>query len=226
MKKTVLLVGSSRGIGAELVAYLNGCGHSVIGVSRSKSVNCEWIKGDISTQEGIEDICNKISGRAIDTLIFSAGVWEDKGFMPDFSFLETTDQETRRIMSINVVAPIEITKRLVNSFAKSNNPRAVYIGAMSGVENLVSDQVAYCSSKFALRGAIQGLHKALRSRGIGFTAINPGNVATEEVLLDMKKGVIENQNLIPVVDIAHTVEWLMSLSSNVDIGDINMRQKC
>ena len=55
MKKTVLLVGSSRGIGAELVAYLNGCGHSVIGVSRSKSVNCEWIKGDAGSIAGNVD---------------------------------------------------------------------------------------------------------------------------------------------------------------------------
>lgn len=145
--------------------------------------------------------------------------------MPDFSFQATGDRETRHIMSINVVAPIEITKRLITNLSMSNNPRAIYLGAMSGVEHLASDQVAYSASKFALRGAIQGLREALKSESIGFTVINPGNVATEEVLSDIKNGLLEDQQLIPISDISATVEWLMSLSSNVEIGDVNISQK-
>lgn len=225
MKKNIIVIGSSRGIGIELVNHLVKFGHNIYGVSRSRTVNCEWIEGDISTPEGIEKVGSKVGNRSIDTLIFSAGVWEEKGFMPDFSFLSTKDKETRHIMSINVVAPIEVTKRLVKNLSMSHNPRAIYLGAMSGVEHLASDQVAYSASKFALRGAIQGLRAALRSRGIGFTVINPGNVATEEVLSDMEKGHFKNQQPIPISDIASTVDWLMSLSSNVEVGDINLSQK-
>lgn len=225
MTKTVLLIGSSSGIGAELVSHLKKSGHNVFGVSRSRSVNCEWIRGDISTPEGIEEVCSKIQGLRIDTLIFSAGVWEEKGFTTDFSFLDTEDHETRHIMSVNVIAPIEMTKRLVSNLSLSDCPRALYLGAMSGVENLASDQVAYSASKFALRGAIQGLRKAMKGKGIGFTVINLGNVATEEVLQDRAKGVIENQQLISISDITSTIDWLMSISGNVNVGDINLSQK-
>lgn len=225
MNKNILIVGSSRGIGAELAKYFSQAGHNVIGISRSKSVNCEWIEGDISSSEGIAAICWKIGDRAIDTLIFSAGVWEDRGFMPDFSFLKTTDRETRHIMTINVVAPIELTKQLVDNLAQSSNPRAIYLGAMSGLDNLASDQVAYSASKFALRGAIQGLRKAVKEKGVGFTVINLGNVATEEVLADMEQGLISQQQPIPVSDIVSSVEWLMALTHTVEVADLNLAQK-
>jgi len=225
MRKNILIIGSSRGIGLELINHLGKLGHYVFGVSRSPTENCDWIKGDISTPEGIDGVCREIADRRIDVVIFSAGVWETKGFMPDFSFLATKDEETRHIMSINVVAPIEITKRLVSNLSMSDNPRAVYLGAMSGAENLASDQVAYSASKFALRGAIQGLRKALKNEGIGFTVINPGNVATEEVLSDIESGLFKNQRPIPLVDIFSTVDWLMSLSRYVEVGDVNLTQK-
>lgn len=35
----------------------------------------------------------------------------------------------------------------------SNSPRVIYFGAMSGVEHLTSDQVAYSESKLALHRA-------------------------------------------------------------------------
>lgn len=225
MRKNIVVIGSSRGIGEELVMHLAEAGHQLYGVSRSRSLNCKWIEGDISNARGIDTIVRKIGDQRIDVLIFSAGLWEEKGFMPDFSFLDTKDEETRRIMSINVVAPIEITKRLVGNLSQSDNPRAIYLGAMSGVEQLASDQVAYSASKFALRGAIQGLRVALSDQGIGFTVINPGNVATQEVLQDIENGHYTGQSPIPISDITSTVDWLMSLSSTVEIGDVNLSQR-
>lgn len=225
MKKNIVVMGSSRGIGCELVKHLLKAGHHVIGVSRSPSDSGEWIEADISQPEGINRVAKKLEGHKIDTLIFSAGVWEEQGFMPNFSFEATRDRETRHIMSINVVAPIELTKKLVHNLSLSDNPRALYLGAMCGVEHLASDQVAYSASKFALRGAIQGLRKALKDYSIGFSVINLSNVATEEVLADIKAGLVEQQQLIPIADINATVDWLMSLSCAVEIGDININQK-
>ncbi|WP_415885049.1 NAD-dependent epimerase/dehydratase family protein [Neptuniibacter sp. QD37_6] len=54
--KTVLIVGSSRGIGEELTRYFSDAGHNVIGVSRSPSKKCEWISADLSASEGIQKI--------------------------------------------------------------------------------------------------------------------------------------------------------------------------
>lgn len=56
MNKTILVVGSSRGMGAEVTKYFSNSGYRVIGVSRRFSDNCEWIEADISRSEGIGKI--------------------------------------------------------------------------------------------------------------------------------------------------------------------------
>jgi len=225
MKKKILVVGASRGIGAEIVKYFSNSGHDVFGVSRNHAIECEWIQADISTVDGIQNLFTKIGQMPIDTLIFSGGVWEEYGFMEDFDFRKTSDLETRHIMSVNLVAPIGITKGIVKNLSLTSNPRAIYLGALSGVDQWASSQVAYSASKFGLRGAIQALRLALKEEGIGFTVINPGNVATEEVLMDIQEGRLKEQAPIPISDIISAIEWVLSLSHSVEVGDINLIQK-
>jgi len=225
MNKTILVIGSSRGIGAEIVKHLSKSGCKVIGVSRSPSVECDWIKADISTGDGIQKLLMEIGDVTIDTLIFSSGVWEEYGFLDEFDFRKTSDQETRDIMSVNLVAPIEITKGIVKNLSLAPNPRAIYLGALSGLDQMASSQVAYSASKFGLRGTTQALRLALKEEMIGFTVINLGNVATEEVLIDIQEGRTKQQGLIPIPDIISAIEWILSLSKPVEVGEINLMQK-
>ncbi|WP_415900789.1 SDR family NAD(P)-dependent oxidoreductase [Neptuniibacter sp. QD48_11] len=223
--KTILIVGSSRGIGEELTKHFSDAGHNVIGVSRSPSKNCEWIRADLSVEEEIKTIAAQLGEQPIDTLIYSSGIWEDEGFTDDFDFRKTKYEETQQIMQVNLVAPIELTKALAPNLARATNPRAIYLGANSGLENIGSEQVAYAASKFGLRGAIQSLRSALKQESIGFTAINPGNVGTEEVLMDIKECRMPDHAPIPISDIITSIEMIMSLSKDVEIGDINLSQK-
>lgn len=225
MKKTILVIGSSRGIGAEIVKYFSSLTFDIIGVSRSESLNCNWIQADIGKKEGLEKIEEQISNRAIDVMIFSSGTWEKYGFLDEFEFQKTSDFETRNIMNINLIAAIELTKKLAKNLSKNKNSRAIYIGAVSSLDNLASSQVAYTASKFALRGAIQSFREVYKKENIGFTVINPGNVATPEVLLDIEEGRFKQQEPISIPDIISTVEYIMSLSTNVEVLDINLMQK-
>ena len=225
MMNRILVVGASRGIGAELVRYFSNAGHEVIGVSRSKASNCKWIKADISTTEGIQHLVNQIGQKSIDALLYSSGIWEENGFSESFDFRKTSEEETRSIMLVNLVAPIEITKGIARNLSMSPNPRAIYLGALSGLDQIASEQVAYAASKFGLRGAIQSLRKALKEENIGFTVINPGNVATEEVLIDIEEGRFKQQIPIPISDIIAVTEMILSLSKYVEVGDINLIQK-
>ena len=225
MKKRMLIVGASRGIGAEMAKHFSSSGYEVIGVSRNPARECEWIKADISTPDGIQYLITKIGQLPIDALLFSGGVWEERGFMQGFDFRKTSNLETHHIMSVNLIAPIEITKGIAKNLSLASNPRAIYLGAISGVEQKASSQVAYSASKFGLRGAIQALRLALKEEGIGFTVINPGNVATEEVLMDIQEGRFREQTPIPLSDIISATEWILSLSHTVEVGDINLMQK-
>lgn len=55
--------------------------------------------------------------------------------------------------------------------------------------------------------------------------INPGNVATEEVISDIKEGRFSQQVPIPITDVIETVEWISLRSDFVEVGEVNLLQK-
>jgi NAD(P)-dependent dehydrogenase (short-subunit alcohol dehydrogenase family) len=223
--KRYLIIGASRGIGAAVATHLASQGHEIVSVSRSSPGLGEWIQADISTAAGIDKVATSMAERALDGLLFLGGVWEHGAFTSDYDFTRSPDDETRFVISVNLIAPIELTKRLHPNLGKSENPRAIYIGALSGLENSATPEVANTASKFGLRGAVQALRLSLATTGIGFTVINPGNLETEEVLNDIKEGRFPKQFPIPLSDLCSLVDWLLSLSRHTEVGEVNLMQK-
>lgn len=225
MKKQVVIIGASRGIGGAVAKHFAEKGNGLFSVSRSKPVAGDWIRADISTPEGINTVVDRIGESRIDALLFMGGVWENGAFTDQYDFLKSPDHETRYLLAVNTIAPIELMKRLASNLSQSDNPRAIFIGALSGLDNVATAEVANTASKFGLRGAAQALRMALRHYGIGITVINPGNIATEEVMADIKEGRFDAQIPISLEDIISGIEWILTLSNSVDIGEINMYQK-
>jgi NAD(P)-dependent dehydrogenase (short-subunit alcohol dehydrogenase family) len=186
MKNTLLVIGASRGIGAAVSKHFYNAGHRVIGVSRTPAAAGDWIQVDISNPKGICLLVDRVGETPIDALLFMGGIWEKNAFTQEFDFRKSSYEETRLVLVVNLIAPIEITKGLSKNLASASNPRAIYIGSLSGLDQSASPEVANTASKFGLRGAIQALRLALQQEHIGFTVINPGNVATEEVLADIR----------------------------------------
>lgn len=223
--RKIAVIGASRGIGAAVAQHFAQKGENVVSVSRSQAVAGEWIQADISTSEGIKSIADKLGESALDALLFMGGVWEDGAFTDQYDFMKSSDRETRFVIAVNTIAPIELTRQLAKNLVKSDNPRVIFIGALSGLDNSATAEVANTASKFGLRGAAQSLKLALRDYKIGVTVINPGNVATEEVMTDIEEGRSPQQVPIPLTDLISAIEWILKLSNTVDVGDINMQQK-
>ncbi len=225
MKKTVVVVGGSRGIGAAVAKHLDESGYQVFSVARTQVAAGEWIQADLSSAEGASTVARALGDEVIDALLYMGGTWEQGAFTSDYSFLRSSDAETRNVVAVNLIAPIELTRSLADNLAQAKNPRALYIGALSGLDQSATQEVANTASKFGLRGAVQSLRLALVNKGIGFTVINPGNVETEEVLDDIREGRFEAQTPIPMSDLLSAIDWLLSLSPNVEVGDINLVQR-
>lgn len=206
--KKWVIVGASRGIGAAVAQHFVDKGDWVISVCRSAPVAGEWVKADVSIPAGIEAIAHAVGDAPVDGLLYMGGVWENNAFTEQYDFLKSSDEETRYVLSVNAIAPIEITRKLVDNLSKAKNPRAIFIGSLSGLEHRASIEVANTASKFALRGAIQSLRLALRDRNIGFSVINPGNVATAEVLTDIQEGLFPPQEAIPLGDLVSCIDWI------------------
>lgn len=225
MSKTLLVIGASRGIGGAIAQYFHQQGHHIYAVSRTAATAGEWIPADISTAEGIQRVAESLDDRPLDALLYMGGVWENNAFTDDFDFCASSDEETRFVLAVNLIAPIELTKRVAQNLSKSDNPRAIYIGALSGLDQSASPEVANTASKFGLRGAVQSLRLALAKERIGFSIINPGNIATAEVMSDIEEGRFVQQTPIPMADVVETVEWILMRSPHVDISEVNLRRK-
>lgn len=220
-----LIVGASRGLGAAVAERLAARADKLFAASRSPAAYGTWIEADVSTDGGLEAIASAVGADPLDALLFLGGTWERGAFTQDYDFSRSPRSETRNVIAVNLIAPILLAQSLAGNLAKAPNPRVVFIGALSGLDNAATVEVANTASKFGLRGAAQALALALRPQGIGVTVINPGNVATAEVLEDIASGAFGDQTPIPIEDLIRTIDYLLSLSADAVPQDINLMQK-
>ena len=225
MCRNLLIVGASRGIGLAVAEFYAAKGDAIISVSRTRSAIGQWIAADISTHDGIKQVLDTISDLTLDALLYMGGVWEQNAFTDNYHFEKSAYAETQAIIHINQIAPMELVKGLLKNLRKADNPRAIFMGATSGLELSTTSEVAYSASKFGLRGAVHSLRIGFKNEGIGFTTINPGYVATNEVLNDIKAGASAGLIPIPIVDVVRAVDFVLQSSRDTDIGDLTLTQK-
>jgi len=225
MQRNLLVVGASRGIGLAVAEFYEAKGDFIISVSRTPSVVGKWIEADISKPDGIKKVLDEVSDITIDALLYMGGVWEQNAFTESYDFEGSSYTETQTIINVNQIAPVELVKGLLQNLRKAENPRAIFMGATSGLDISSTSEVAYSSSKFGLRGAVHSLRIGYKNEGIGFTTINPGYVGTDEVLEDIKSGESAGLMPVPIEDVVRTVEFVMQSCKDTDIGDIILTQK-
>jgi NAD(P)-dependent dehydrogenase (short-subunit alcohol dehydrogenase family) len=225
MAERILLVGASRGIGAAVARHLAARGTDILAVSRSPAVAGRWCAADIGTEEGLAAVCAAVGQGPLDGLLYLGGIWEDGAFTDAYDFPASTADETRRVIAVNMTAPIELVRRLSGNLAQSPNPRVIAIGALSGLPGRTTPEVANSAAKAGLIAAFAAMRQALRPRGIAFTVINPGNLATDEVLDDIAEGRFGAQVPIPMADLLAAVDAVLAMSAATEIEDLSLAQR-
>jgi NAD(P)-dependent dehydrogenase (short-subunit alcohol dehydrogenase family) len=218
----LIVVGGSRGVGAAVAEHLATRTNRLITVSRSPSNFGEWVKADISTKQGIEIVSNAVGDRLLDGLLYMGGTWENKAFTQEYSFEKCSDEDIENVLLVNLLAPIRLTKSLLPALRKSSNPKIIFMGALSGLDNFPAREVANSASKFGLRGAVHALREELRKDRIAVTVINPGNIGTPEVLSDLREAGQSEENAIPLQDILQVIDCVLSLSRSSCIKEIQI----
>jgi len=219
-----VLVGGSRGIGLETAKHFFAKGHRVFSVSRTLAPHGEWIQADVATDEGIREVTARVGDTPLRGLLYLGGVWESGAFTSSYDFRTSSTEEIRRVITVNLIAPIMLAQALLPNLIRSGNGRIIAIGAFSGLAGRAGREVANSASKTGLVGAIQALNLSLRPHGVSATVISPDNVGTPEVLSDIASGSFSNQRPIPITDVVRTVEFVLSLSADSVPVEINMAQ--
>ena len=153
MIKHVIITGTSRGIGYELVKLFANAGHKVLALSRNpQPTNNLHLNGvtsvafDITKPEGfiwVEDYI-QTNWEKVDILINNAGALINKPFS------ETTLSDFEKVYKTNVFGVAELTRVVVPFMQKGGH--VVNISSMGGVQGSTkfAGLSAYSSSKGAV----------------------------------------------------------------------------
>ncbi|MEM6483300.1 MAG: SDR family NAD(P)-dependent oxidoreductase [Pseudomonadota bacterium] len=220
-----IIFGASRGIGAAYAAHLSTRGDEVLSVSRTKPPLGKWIRADLAEPAGITTVSEAVGADPIDAFLFLGGIWEAGAFTDAYEFQASPDAETRAVLSVNLIAPIELIKALLPNLKRSENPRAVFIGSLSGLENSATPEVANTASKFGLRGAAEAMRCVLKGQGVAVSVINPGNVETPEVIEDIATGAFAPQVPIPMADLFAVIDCALAMSPASEIRVLDIAQR-
>ncbi|MEM6501633.1 MAG: SDR family oxidoreductase [Cyanobacteria bacterium P01_C01_bin.89] len=217
-----VVVGASRGIGGAVAEHLAAQGHQLVTVSRSPSTVGRWIKADVSIRESIEAVHSAVDGAVLDGLLYMGGIWETNAFTSDYSFERCSDRDIETVIGVNLVAPIRLVQALLPNLRRSNNPKIVFMGALSGLDNFSGREVVNTASKFGLRGVVHALREELRKDNIAVSVINPGNVGTPEVLGDLKEAGEMEDSVIPLPDLLSVLDCILAVSRSTCIKEVQM----
>ena len=181
-KKTVIITGTSRGIGYELVSLFSNAGYSVLALSRNTNPvsklndkNITPLKFDLNIPadyKNVEIYINK-HWKQVDILINNAGSILNKPFS------KTTIEDFKNVYNTNVFGVAELTK-LVIPFMPSNG-HVVTISSMGGVQGSAkfAGLSAYSSSKGAVITLTELLAEEYKDSGPSFNVLALGAVQTE-----------------------------------------------
>lgn len=180
----ILITGTSRGIGLELLKLSLAQGHTVFAVGRNLESNSDLksLKGihseklqlistDLGNPEAPAQILDHVQKKtsSLDLLINNAGIMR-KG-ETEADFLES--------FKINSVVPFLVTKALVPLLKQSKHPKAVHVTSLMGsiADNSSGSYYAYRSSKTALNMINKSL--AIDNPWLSTIVIHPGWVKTD-----------------------------------------------
>lgn len=171
--RRIVVTGASSGIGREITTKLADRGAPVLAVGRVESElsdvgrlgsGVEPLAADITTSEGQADVVAR-AGR-IHALVNDAGV----GWVGLFADMPV--DEIERIVSVNLLALLTLTRRLLPSLADRGH--IVNIGSVLGLASSPPLTV-YSATKFAVHGFSEGLRDELAGRA-QVTEVQPGPV--------------------------------------------------
>ena len=177
-KKSVLVLGGSRGIGAAIVRRFVADGANVIftysgSPAAAQALATETGSKAVQTDSADRDavIAQVRESGPLDVLVVNAGI----GIFGDA--LELDPDAVDRLFKINVHAPYHASVEAARRMPEGG--RIIIIGSVNGDRMPVPGMAAYALSKSALQGLARGLARDFGPRGITVNVVQPGPIDTD-----------------------------------------------
>lgn len=178
----IVITGTSRGIGFELVKLFAEDGHQVLALSRNERpiaelnlTNVASFPFDLSKHEDIQKLNNYLdqNWKRVDVLINNAGSLLNK------PFLDTSMKEFEHVYKVNVFGVAAVTQVVLPKMSKEGH--VVTISSMGGVQGSMKfpGLSAYSSSKGAVITMTELWAEEFKETGPSFNVLALGAVQTE-----------------------------------------------
>lgn len=178
-----LVTGASSGIGYDIAKYLSSKGYDIIAIARNKdkleklkeecATNVEIYIVDLSKQEEVEQLYEKIKSKNIDVLVNNAGFGA-------FGSFENVDYTTQlEMIDVNIKALHVLTYLFLRDMKKRDSGYILNIGSVAGFLPGPLMTEYYATKAYVLR-LTQGINKELRKEksNVYVSVCCPGPVST------------------------------------------------
>jgi len=223
--RNVVVTGGSRGLGLAMSRALASSGYRVIAVARSVSPDLTAAAG-----QAAEDARGAIEFRACDLTRLDLiaplvralradfgplyGLVNNAGLGTSGILSNMRDQEIQRLIQLNTVSPIVLSKYILRSMMSQREGRIINIASIVAATGY-SGLSVYSATKASLIGFTRSLAREVGQLGITVNALAPGFVDTEMTheLTDSQREKIARRSALhrmpEPIDVARSVEFLL-----------------
>ena len=223
-KKRVLITGANKahGIGIETLRLFLAAGFEAVVVARhfddfefAGNPNVTAIEHDLFDLAGIPELVKKVGH--IDVLVNNSGI---NNFT---NYRDYTEELASRILRVNFLAPLELTKAVVADWEKTGFGRIVNVSSIAAERG--NRDVFYGATKAALTNLAKSLYLLDGDKGLIINTVHPGVVTSNwypenpvrKIIVDEAK---KADKLISPEAVAKTIFWLGTESPSSINGEV------
>ncbi len=235
MKKTVLITGSSRGIGRAAAVAFAKAGYDVaVNYNKSDesaaalckelesySVRACCFKADVADKKAVDCMAAEIEKTMgnVSVLVNNAGIAEQS------LFTDITEEMWDMMFAVNVKGTYNCTQAVLPHMIHEKCGRIINISSMWGISG-ASCEVHYSASKAALIGFTKALAKEVGLSGITVNCVAPGVIGTDmnghlspDIISELKEETPLNRIGTPQ-DVAEAILFLASEKASFITGQV------
>jgi len=220
VKKSVLITGASKGLGAALAGELAGAGARVVMVARhadelekaAARIGAYALPADIGDKHAVHAIAGAAAALVgpIDILIHNASTL---GPTPLRLLLDTECEDFEQVLQTNLIGPFRLTRIVAGAMALRGSGLVVHVSSDAAVA-AYPRWGAYGVSKAALDHLNRSW--AVEVPGVKFFSVDPGEMDTDMHAQAMPDA--EKSSLARPADVARRVARMIADSERIESG--------